>query len=59
MIDHISARALLFLRDASDEMNLPIKNVIVEHIGGLALVMGAAEGEVETRSVLDTISQQL
>ena len=34
LIDDIGARAFLFLRDAADELGLPIKDVIVEHMMG-------------------------
>lgn len=59
IIDDIGAQAFLFLRDAAEEMNVPIKDVIVEHMMGLALVMGAVEGENEAKSVLKNISEQL
>lgn len=59
IIDDIGARAFLFLRDAADEMSVSIKDVIVEHMLGLSLVMTAVEGKEETKRVLDHISRQL
>ena len=59
LIDDIGARAFLFLRDAADELDLPIKDVIVEHMLGLALVMTAVEGKEEAQRVLNQIAQQL
>ncbi len=59
LIDDIGARAFLFLRDAAEEMEIPMKDVIVEHMMGLALVMSAVEGEDETLNVLKNISLQI
>ena len=59
LIDDIGARAFLFLRDAADEMGVSIKEVIVEHIMGLSLVMAAVEGKEEAHAVLEKISKQL
>lgn len=59
LIDDIGARAFLFLRNAADELGLPIKDVIVEHMLGLSLVMAAVEGKQEAGKVLDDISKQL
>ncbi len=59
IIDDIGARAFLLLRDAAEEMGVPIKDVIVEHMMGLSLVMSAVEGETEAQSVLNNISEQL
>lgn len=59
VIDDIGAKAFLFMRDASEEVGVPIKDVIVEHMKGLAMVMAAVEGEQEVLDVLATISQQL
>lgn len=59
IIDDIGAQAFLFIRDASEEMGVPIKDVIIEHMQGLAMVMAAVEGEQEVLDVLASISQQL
>ncbi len=59
MIDDIGARAFLFLRDEAEQANIPIKSVIVEHILGLCMVMGAVEGSDEAQRVLANIGEQL
>ena len=59
VVDDIGARAFLFLRDAAEEMDVPIKTVIIEHMLGLSLVMSAVEGKDEALSALDGISKQL
>ena len=59
IIDDIGARAFLFLRDSAEAQGVPIKEVIVEHMAGLALVMTAVEGKEETLTVLNNIKDQL
>ncbi len=59
IIDDIGARAFLFIRDEAEAMGVPIKDVIVEHMLGLALVMSSVEGEEEARQVLKRVSAQL
>ncbi len=59
LIDDIGARAFLFIRDEADTLGVPVKDVIVEHMLGLALVMGAVEGKDEVKKVLDKIGKQL
>jgi hypothetical protein len=52
VIDDIGAKAFLFLRDAAEEMGVPVKEVITEHMLGLALVMSAVEGKEEALATL-------
>ena len=59
IIDDIGARAFLFLRDAAEEQNIPIKSVMVEHMVGLMMVMGAVEGKDEARRVLAQIGDKI
>ena len=59
LIDDIGARTFLFLRDAAEEWDVPIKEVIVEHMLGLTLVMSTVEGKEEAQRVLDRISRKL
>ena len=59
IIDDIGARAFLFLRDAAEQEDIPIKSVLVEHILGLMMVMGAVEGKEEAQRVLAKISAQI
>ncbi len=59
LIDDIGARAFLFLRDAAEEQDIPIKSVMIEHMVGLIMVMGAVEGKDEARRVLTQIGEQI
>ena len=59
IIDDIGARAFLFLRDAAEEQNIPIKSVMIEHMVGLMMVMGAVEGKDEARRVLTQIGDKM
>lgn len=58
-IDDIGARAFIFIRDRAEEMALPIKDVIAEHILGLSKVMAAVEGTEEAQLTLSKIIQLL
>ncbi len=58
-IDDIGARAFIYIRDSATEKNIPIKDVIAEHILGLSTVIAAVEGEVEAQSILRNISELL
>lgn len=55
LIDDIGARAFLFLRDQAQNQGLSIKEVIVEHMLGMAMVVSTVEGEVEAQRVLSDI----
>lgn len=59
LIDDIGARAFLFLRDEAEAHKLPIKEVIAEHILGMAMVISSVEGEPEAQRILDKISLAL
>jgi hypothetical protein len=59
IIDDIGARAFLFLRDAAEEQDIPIKSVMIEHMLGLMMVMGAVEGKDEARRVLTQIGDKI
>jgi hypothetical protein len=59
IIDDIGARAFLFLRDAAEEHDIPVKSVIVEHMLGLMMVMSAVEGKEEAQQVLAKISAKV
>ena len=58
-IDDIGAQAFLYIRDSAEDLDIPIKDVIVEHILGLAMVMAAVEGGDEARRVLNQIINQI
>ena len=59
LIDDIGARAFLFIRDAAAEQGLSIRDVIVEHMLGMAMVVDAVEGREEAQHVLQAISEKL
>ena len=59
LIDDIGARAFLFIRDAAAEQELPIRDVIVEHILGMAMVIDSVEGRQQAQLILQTISDKL
>mgnify|MGYP000704685454 CR=1 FL=1 len=59
LIDDIGARAFLFIRDAATEQGLPIRDVIVEHMLGMAMVIDAVEGRKEAKDILQSISEKL
>jgi hypothetical protein len=59
LIDDISARAFLFLRDEATEMNVPMHSVIAEHMLGMALVVEAVEGTDAARALLAAVADKL
>jgi len=59
IIDDIGARAFLFLRDEAEEKGVPVKEVIVEHMLGMALVVEAVDGTDEATILLELISKRL
>ena len=59
LIDDISARAFLFLRDEATEMNVPMHSVIAEHMLGMALVVEAVEGTEAARTLLAAVAEKL
>ena len=59
LIDDIGARAFLFLRDLAQEHHIPIKEVIIEHLLGMALVVSSVEGCDEAQRILGQISQAI
>lgn len=59
IVDDISARAFLFLRDAAEEAGIPIKQVLTEHMLGISLVVEAVEGTQAARDLLAAVDQRL
>ena len=59
LIDDISARAFLFLRDEATAMNVPMHAVIAEHMLGMALVVEAVEGTEAAKQLLSTVAAKL
>lgn len=59
LIDDVSARAFLFLRDEAEAEDLPMSAVVAEHMYGMALVMQAVEGKTAVRDLLESILKKL
>jgi hypothetical protein len=59
LIDDISARAFLFLRDEADAEGVPMSAVVAEHMLGMALVMQAVEGKAAIKDLMAAISSRL
>jgi hypothetical protein len=59
LIDDISARAFMFLRDQAEAEDVPMSAVVAEHMLGMALVMQAVEGKTATKNLLATITDRL
>lgn len=59
LIDEISARTFLFLRDSARSHELPIESVIAEHMLGMALVVEAVEGSDYARELLAAVAKKL
>ncbi|WP_183411328.1 hypothetical protein [Litorivivens lipolytica] len=58
-LDDISAQAFMFLREQAQENKLPMRDVLMEHLLGIALVIKAVEGQEESARVLNEIAQQI
>ena len=58
-LDDISAQAFMFLREQAQENKLPMRDVLLEHLLGIALVIKAVEGQEESARVLREIAQQV
>ena len=59
LIDDIGARAFLFIRDEAEAMNIPVKDVIAEHMLGLTMVIESVEGCQEARRLLAELESKL
>lgn len=59
IIDDISARAFMQLRQSAETNNLPIKDVLMDHLLGIAVVIQAVEGRNEAVRCLDDITEQI
>jgi len=59
LIDDISARAFLYLRDEADANGIAVPNLIAEHMLGMALVVEAVEGTGAAQALLNAISERL
>lgn len=59
LVDDISARAFLFLRDEAQANGVPMQSVIAEHLLGVALVVRAVEGTDAAKQLLALVSERL
>lgn len=59
IIDDISARAFLFLRDEAEAEEVPMYSVIAEHMLGLALVVKAVQGTDAAKGLLAAVLDKL
>ena len=59
IIDDISARAFLYLRDEAEVEQVPMHAVIAEHLLGMALVVQAVEGSTAARDLLQSVIAKL
>jgi hypothetical protein len=59
IIDDISARAFLYLRDEAEAEDVPMYAVIAEHMLGMALVVQAVEGSNAARDLLNSVIAKL
>lgn len=59
LVDDISARTFLFLRNEADALGVSIPTVIAEHLLGIALVVEAVEGTAAAKALLAAASRKL
>ncbi len=59
IIDDISARTFLYLRDCATEEAAPMYAVITEHMLGMALVVQSVEGSAAAKELLAAIVAKL
>tara|TARA_R110001592_G_scaffold61158_17_gene186252 strand:- start:14119 stop:14373 length:255 start_codon:yes stop_codon:yes gene_type:complete len=58
-IDDISAQAFLFLQEQAQELDLPMRKLLKEHLLGIACVVKAVEGLEEAQNWLAVISDEI
>ncbi|MFQ3199649.1 MAG: hypothetical protein ACI9SK_000356 [Zhongshania sp.] len=58
-IDDISAQAFLFLQEQAQELNIPMRKLLKDHLLGIACVVKAVEGVDEAKNWLATISDEI
>lgn len=59
LIDDISARAFIYLRDEAEAHGIDVSNLIAEHMLGMALVVEAVEGSESVQALLTAIRERL
>ncbi|WP_269619902.1 hypothetical protein [Zhongshania sp. BJYM1] len=58
-IDDVSAQAFLFLQEQAQELDLPMRKLLKEHLLGIACVVKAVEGLDEAQNWLAIISDEI
>lgn len=59
LIDDIGARAFLLIRNEAEALGIPVRDVITEHMLGMALVIESVEGTESAQHVLNSIDDKL
>lgn len=59
IIDDIGARAFLLIKQEAEANGLSIRDVLLEHLLGIGLVMASVEGEQETERLFNHIGKQI
>lgn len=59
VVDDISARAFLYLREAAEASGISIKTVLAEHLLGISLVVEAVEGTTAAQQLLAAVDSKL
>ncbi len=59
IIDDISSEAFMLLREAARSHDLPIKQVLIEHVRDIAVVINSVDGPETLTEVLDSITRQI
>lgn len=59
LIDDIGARAFLLIRNEAEALGIPVRDVITEHMLGMALVIESVEGAESAQQVLSSIGDKL
>ena len=59
VVDDISARAFIYMREAAEAAGISIKTVLAEHLLGISLVVEAVEGTSAAQQMLAAVDSQL
>lgn len=59
IIDDISSEAFMLLREAGRSHGLPTKQVLIEHMRDIAVVINSVDGPETLAEVLDSITRQI
>lgn len=59
VVDDISARAFIYLREAAEAAGVSMRTVLAEHLLGISLVVEAVEGTTAARQLLAAVDDKL